>query len=69
MKTGRPIVLSLSPGPAHVDRAYEYCANANMWRITDDFWDNWDLLKKNKNMKIVEFVERRCISNENSKIY
>ena len=45
MKTGRPIVLSLSPGPAHIDRAWKYCANANMWRITDDFWDNWELLK------------------------
>ncbi|MBQ9766039.1 MAG: glycoside hydrolase family 27 protein [Lachnospiraceae bacterium] len=45
MKTGRNIVLSLSPGPAHIDRAWKYCDNANMWRITDDFWDNWDLLK------------------------
>lgn len=44
-KCGRPIVLSLSPGPAHIDRAYQYCQNANMWRITDDFWDNWELLK------------------------
>ena len=45
MKCGRPIVLSLSPGPAHIDRAWQYCKNANMWRITDDFWDTWDLLK------------------------
>ncbi len=45
MKCGRPIVLSLSPGPAHIDRAWQYCKYANMWRITDDFWDNWDLLK------------------------
>ena len=44
IKTGRPIVLSLSPGPAHVDRAWFYAQNANMWRITDDFWDNWDTL-------------------------
>lgn len=44
-KYGREIVLSLSPGPAHIDRAYQYCKYANMWRITDDFWDNWDLLK------------------------
>lgn len=44
-KTNRPIVLSLSPGPAHVDRAWQYCKYANMWRITDDFWDNWELLK------------------------
>lgn len=44
-KCGRPIVLSLSPGPAHVDRAWQYCKYANMWRITDDFWDEWKLLK------------------------
>lgn len=44
-KSGRDIVLSLSPGPAHIDRAWQYCKYANMWRITDDFWDNWDLLK------------------------
>ena len=44
-KCGRPIVLSLSPGPAHIDRAWEYCRYANMWRITDDFWDDWKLLK------------------------
>ena len=45
MKVDRPIVLSLSPGPAHIDRAWQYCQYANMWRITDDFWDRWDLLK------------------------
>ncbi len=44
-KCGRAIVLSLSPGPAHVENAYHYTQNANMWRITDDFWDNWKLLK------------------------
>lgn len=44
-KTGREIVLSLSPGPAHIDRAWQYCKYANMWRITDDFWDKWELLK------------------------
>ncbi len=45
MKCGRPIVLSLSPGPAQLPRAWEYAHNANMWRITDDFWDDWSLLK------------------------
>lgn len=44
-KSGRDIVLSLSPGPAHIDRAWEYCKYANMWRITDDFWDKWELIK------------------------
>ncbi len=45
MNSGRQIVLSVSPGPAHIDRAFHYSTTANMWRITDDFWDNWDLLK------------------------
>lgn len=45
-KCGRPIVLSLSPGPAHIDRAWNYAENANMWRITDDLWDNWKSLKE-----------------------
>ena len=45
-RCGRPIVLSLSPGPAHIDKAWHYAENANMWRITDDLWDNWKLLKE-----------------------
>lgn len=44
-RCGRPIVLSLSPGPALIDKAWHYQKHANMWRITDDFWDKWDLLK------------------------
>lgn len=45
-RCGRPIVLSLSPGPALVEKAWHYKKHANMWRITDDFWDRWDLEKK-----------------------
>lgn len=45
-RCGRPIVLSLSPGPAHIDRAWFYAKNANMWRITDDFWDTWEHVKE-----------------------
>jgi hypothetical protein len=41
---GRPIVLSLSPGPAPLDHALDFTSNANLWRVTDDFWDRWDLL-------------------------
>lgn len=41
---GREIVLSLSPGPAIVEKADFYKENAEMWRITDDFWDTWPLL-------------------------
>lgn len=44
-KCGRDIVLSLSPGPAIVDEAEFYHENATMWRITDDFWDNWSSLR------------------------
>lgn len=43
-KCGRQIVLSLSPGPAQIDAAWHYEKYANMWRITDDFWDSWPLL-------------------------
>ena len=42
---GREMVLSLSPGPAPLEEAEHLKANANMWRITDDFWDDWRLLK------------------------
>ena len=40
-KSGRPMVLSLSPGPAVVEDSWHYQKFANMWRITDDFWDSW----------------------------
>ena len=42
---GRQMVLSLSPGPALIEKAWHYEKYANMWRITDDFWDSWPLLK------------------------
>ncbi|NLL72972.1 MAG: glycoside hydrolase family 27 protein, partial [Clostridiales bacterium] len=42
--SGRPMVLSLSPGPALINKAWHYEKYANMWRITDDFWDSWPLL-------------------------
>ncbi len=41
---GRKMVLSLSPGPALPEKAELYKHTANMWRITDDFWDKWELL-------------------------
>ncbi|MBB3109809.1 hypothetical protein FHS18_001872 [Paenibacillus phyllosphaerae] len=41
---GRPMVLSLSPGPAPLEYVEQFTANANMWRMTDDFWDLWPLL-------------------------
>ena len=45
-KSGRQMVLSLSPGPARLKEAWHYETYANMWRITDDFWDDWNLLKQ-----------------------
>jgi hypothetical protein len=40
-KTGRPIVLSLSPGPTELRHAAEIGKYAQMWRIADDHWDVW----------------------------
>ncbi len=42
---GREMVLSLSPGPAPLSYAGHLKLHGNMWRITDDFWDDWALLK------------------------
>jgi len=53
---GRDIVLSLSPGPAPVERAEHLKKYANLWRITDDFWDDWRLLKG-----MFERAEKWCI--------
>ena len=41
---GREMVLSLSPGPAVPEEARHLKEHANMWRLTDDFWDNWPAL-------------------------
>ena len=40
-KSGRPIVLSLSPGAAPLDKVDEMRKYAQMWRISDDVWDLW----------------------------
>ena len=53
---GREIVLSLSPGPAPLERAEHLKKYANMWRITDDFWDDWALLKG-----MFERAEKWCV--------
>ena len=44
-KSGRDMVLSLSPGPAVIEKAWHMRKFANMWRMTGDFWDNWKSLK------------------------
>ena len=53
---GREMILSLSPGPAPLEQAEHLKKHANMWRITDDFWDDWRLLKG-----MFERAEKWCI--------
>ena len=53
---GRDMVLSLSPGPAPLEQAAHLMQYANMWRITDDFWDRWDMLKD-----MFERAQKWCI--------
>jgi len=43
-RTGRPMILSLSPGETPVIRGDHVRKYAQMWRISDDFWDEWPLL-------------------------
>lgn len=40
-KTGRPIVLSLSPGPSPLEKIDELRKYSQMWRISNDIWDLW----------------------------
>lgn len=40
-RTGRPMVLSLSPGATDIRAADHVATHANLWRISDDFWDRW----------------------------
>jgi len=51
LHSGRPIVLSLSPGPAPLTEVASLRDNAQMWRIEDDLWDNWKSVK-NMNARI-----------------
>lgn len=43
-RSARPMVLSLSPGETALDAAGHASRHANLWRISDDFWDNWKSL-------------------------
>ncbi|MBQ8675016.1 MAG: NPCBM/NEW2 domain-containing protein [Bacteroidaceae bacterium] len=43
-QTGRPIVLSLSPGKTQFQYADACLQYANMWRMMDDLWDNWSAI-------------------------
>jgi len=42
---GRSMLLSLSPGETPVSRGEHVRRFAQMWRISDDFWDEWPLLE------------------------
>lgn len=44
-KCGRQMLYSLSPGSTPVIARYHVQNNADMWRISDDFWDTWPQLK------------------------
>jgi hypothetical protein len=43
-RSGRPIVLSTSPGPTPVAEGAHVSSHANLWRISGDFWDSWSQL-------------------------
>jgi alpha-galactosidase len=43
-RSGRPMVLSISPGETALTAAAHVADHANLWRISDDFWDEWPLL-------------------------
>jgi hypothetical protein len=43
-RSGRAIILSTSPGATPIGQGADIQTNANMWRISGDFWDNWGAL-------------------------
>ncbi|KQM30948.1 alpha-galactosidase [Sphingomonas sp. Leaf10] len=45
VNSGRAITLSLSPGETPVIRGDHVRRYAQMWRISDDFWDEWAMLE------------------------
>jgi alpha-galactosidase len=42
--SGRKIILSTSPGATPLSRGEHIETHANLWRISNDFWDNWGAL-------------------------
>ncbi|QDV73878.1 glycoside hydrolase family 27 protein [Botrimarina mediterranea] len=45
-RCGREIVLSTSPGPTPIDQAEHISRHANLWRVSNDFWDEWPALER-----------------------
>ena len=43
--SGRQMILSLSPGETDLAWGPHAQRHAQMWRISDDFWDEWPLLR------------------------
>jgi alpha-galactosidase len=43
-RADRPMVLSTSPGETPLTEAGHVSRHANMWRMSDDFWDTWPAL-------------------------
>jgi len=41
---GRPMPLSISPGETALSAADHVKQHASMWRMADDFWDNWEMI-------------------------
>ncbi|MDX9747556.1 MAG: glycoside hydrolase family 27 protein [Paludibacter sp.] len=41
----RPMILSLSPGSAPLENVNHIKSVSQVWRISEDFWDNWESLK------------------------
>lgn len=41
-QTGRPMVLSVSPGETPIGSANHVDSHVNMWRMVNDVWDNWN---------------------------
>lgn len=41
----REIVFSTSPGATPISEGEHVAKHASMWRISPDFWDNWDALR------------------------
>jgi hypothetical protein len=42
--SGRPMVLSISPGETPLRDSAHVANHTNMWRMADDFWDNWEMI-------------------------
>jgi hypothetical protein len=40
-RTGRKMVLSTSPGDTPVSKGAHIKNHANLWRVSNDFWDDW----------------------------